>query len=158
MTSPTSRKRAAAQPADALPAALRADFANPGAEFRGAPFWAWNGELDPETCRRQIDLLHDAGIGGFFMHSRVGLRTPYLSNRWFECVDACVDEAKKLKMRAWLYDEDRWPSGAAGGLVTSNPRYRVRALNVFTCPDGFVPESFGAPAKAKVTAAFLKAQ
>ena len=158
MTAATSRKRAAAQPSDALPAALRADFANPGAEFRGAPFWAWNGELDPETCRRQIDLLHDAGIGGFFMHSRVGLRTPYLSDRWFECVDACVDEAKKLKMRAWLYDEDRWPSGAAGGLVTSNPRYRMRALNVFTCPDGLIPDSFDAPAKAKVTAAFLKAQ
>ncbi len=156
MTATSSRKRAAAQSADALPAALRADFANPGAEFRGAPFWAWNGELDPETCRRQIDLLHDAGIGGFFMHSRVGLRTPYLSDRWFECVGACVDEAKKLKMRAWLYDEDRWPSGAAGGLVTSNPRYRARGLMVYTCPDGLVPSPFGKPAGAKVTAAFLK--
>ena len=158
MIATSSRKRAATQAADALPAALRADFANPGAEFRGAPFWAWNGELDPETCRRQIDLLHDAGIGGFFMHSRVGLRTPYLSDRWFECVDACVDEAKKLKMRAWLYDEDRWPSGAAGGLVTSNPRYRARGLLVYTCADGLVPAPFGKPAGTKVTAAFLKEQ
>ena len=158
MTASSTSKRAAAQPADALPAALRADFANPGAEFRGAPFWAWNGELDPETCRQQIDLLHDAGIGGFFMHSRVGLRTPYLSDRWFECVGACVDEAKKLKMRAWLYDEDRWPSGAAGGFVTSNPRFRARGLMVYTCFDGLVPSPFGKPAGTKVTAAFLKEQ
>ncbi|MEI7905164.1 MAG: glycosyl hydrolase, partial [Candidatus Firestonebacteria bacterium] len=31
-------------------------------------------------------------------------------------------------MEAWLYDEDRWPSGAAGGLVTKNPKYRQRAV------------------------------
>jgi len=68
------------------------------------------------------------GLGGFFMHSRVGLDTAYLSDDWFECVEACIDEAKKLKMRAWLYDEDRWPSGAAGGLVTKDPKYRARTL------------------------------
>lgn len=68
------------------------------------------------------------GLGGFFMHSRVGLATRYLSKDWFDCVRACVDEAEKLNMRAWLYDEDRWPSGAAGGLVTKNPAYRMRSL------------------------------
>ena len=93
-----SRKKAAPCAAETLPAALRADFARPGAEFRGAPFWAWNGELDPETCRRQINLMHDAGLGGFFMHSRTGLRTPYLSDRWFECVGACVDEPCLVKL------------------------------------------------------------
>ena len=37
-------------------------------------------------------------------------------------------EAEKLNMRAWLYDEDRWPSGAAGGLVTKNKEFRIRYL------------------------------
>jgi hypothetical protein len=68
------------------------------------------------------------GLGGFFMHSRVGLGTAYLSEEWFRCIGACVDEARKLGMEAWLYDEDRWPSGAAGGLVTRNPKYRRRRL------------------------------
>jgi hypothetical protein len=104
-------------------------FKNPGNEYRGAPFWAWNGKLEPQELRRQIQVMHRMGLGGFFMHSRVGLDTAYLSKEWFECVDACVDEAKKLGMGAWLYDEDRWPSGAAGGLVTKNPKYRMRALN-----------------------------
>ena len=135
------------------------DFANPGAEFRGAPFWAWNGKLDPETCRRQIRMMHSSGLGGFFMHSRTGLNTPYLSDEWFKCVDACVDEAKKLKMRAWLYDEDRWPSGAAGGLVTKDERFRTRKLFFFVCKDGIIPADF-APSSAteKITAAFLKEQ
>ena len=31
-------------------------------------------------------------------------------------------------MKAWLYDEDRWPSGAAGGIVTRDKRYRMRYL------------------------------
>jgi len=104
------------------------DFSDPGSEFRGAPFWAWNGKLEPEELRRQIRIMNRMGLGGFFMHSRVGLDTAYLSEDWFECVEACIDEAKKLKMRAWLYDEDRWPSGAAGGLVTKNPKYRARSL------------------------------
>ncbi|MBR7119983.1 MAG: hypothetical protein IKC77_07290 [Lentisphaeria bacterium] len=96
--------------------------------LHGAPFWAWNGKLTKEELIRQIHLMKDMGLGGFFMHSRVGLNTPYLSEEWFDCVKACIEEAEKLNMHAWLYDEDRWPSGAAGGLVTSDVRYRIRGL------------------------------
>ncbi|MFO7871065.1 MAG: glycosyl hydrolase [Kiritimatiellia bacterium] len=106
------------------------DFLNPPARFRGAPFWAWNGRLDSGELRRQVRVMHRMGLGGFFMHSRVGLDTPYLSEEWFGCVNACVDEARSLGMKAWLYDEDRWPSGAAGGLVTRNPAYRMRSIEL----------------------------
>ncbi len=104
------------------------EFQSPPAAYRGKPFWAWNGELEPEELRRQVRLMHRMGLGGFFMHSRVGLGTPYLSDEWFECIQACVDEAEGLGMEAWLYDEDRWPSGAAGGLVTADPQCRMRSL------------------------------
>ncbi len=107
---------------------LERDFREPGAWHRGMPFWAWNGKLSPDELRRQIRLMKRMGLGGFFMHSRVGLDTPYLSDEWFACIDACVDEAAKQGMLAWLYDEDRWPSGAAGGLVTQDPRWRRRSL------------------------------
>lgn len=109
---------------------LLEEFENPGSEYRGAPFWAWNGEMDPEELRRQVRVMHRMGLGGFFMHSRVGLATEYLSDDWFECIEACVDEAEKLGMRPWLYDEDRWPSGSAGGLVTRNPDYSARSLRM----------------------------
>jgi len=107
---------------------LQQEFKNPGSLFRGAPFWAWNGKLEPDELRRQIRLMKEMGLGGFFMHSRVGLDTPYLSDEWFNCVRACCEEAEKLGMKAWLYDEDRWPSGAAGGLVTKDLKYRARSL------------------------------
>ncbi len=93
---------------------------DPPSIYRSAPFWAWNDWLDPDRLRRQIEQMHSAGMGGFFMHSRSGLKTPYLSEQWFTCVDACIEQARRLGMKAYLYDEDRWPSGSAGGMVTRN--------------------------------------
>ncbi|MBN1863419.1 MAG: hypothetical protein JW808_00815 [Victivallales bacterium] len=111
-------------------------FREASCEFRGAPFWAWNGKLETGELRRQIRLMKKMGLGGFFMHSRVGLDTAYLSDEWFDCVRACIDEARKLGMNAWLYDEDRWPSGAAGGLVTCDKTYRARILVMEELPNG----------------------
>ena len=104
------------------------DFKNPPVEFRGAPFWAWTSKLDPQRLREQIRIMKKMGMGGFFMHSRVGLQTPYLGEEWFECISACVDEAKKNGLAAWLYDEDRWPSGPAGGIVTADDRFKMKEL------------------------------
>ncbi|MGA9350577.1 MAG: glycoside hydrolase, partial [Anaerolineae bacterium] len=104
-------------------------FKNPPKTFRAAPFWSWNDDLDPEELVRQVGLMDEAGWGGFFMHSRVGLVTPYLSEQWMECVRATVAEAKRRGMGAYLYDEDKWPSGFAGGLVPAQKReYRNLAL------------------------------
>jgi len=73
--------------------------------------------------------MKEAGLGGFFMHSRYGLKTPYLSEEWFTCIRACIEKARALDMKAYLYDEDRWPSGFAGGVVTrDNPEYRAKRL------------------------------
>ncbi len=105
------------------------EFKGPGTPFRGKPFWAWNGKMEPEELRRQVRIFHRMGLGGGFMHSRVGLATEYLGREWFDCVKATIDECRKLGLEAWLYDEDRWPSGAAGGLVTKNKKYRMRKLH-----------------------------
>ena len=70
------------------------------------------------------------GFGGFNMHPRAGMATKYLSEDFMNCVKACVDEAKKRGMYAWLYDEDKWPSGFAGGYVTKIPEYRFRFLRI----------------------------
>ncbi len=105
-----------------------AEIQTPSAEFRAAPFYAWNAILAPEELRWQVNMLHKMGMGGYFMHARVGLGTKYLGKEWFECIKACIDESEKLGMKAYLYDEDRWPSGAAGGIVTQNPEYQAKCL------------------------------
>jgi hypothetical protein len=120
------------------------DFRNPGSEYRAAPFWAWNNKLDKDELVWQIDQLKKLGYGGFHMHVRTGMATDYLSDEYMEIVRSCVEKARKEKMLAWLYDEDRWPSGAAGGLVTQNPKYRIRHLLLTRKPYGtpmeLVPE------------------
>ncbi len=130
---------------------MTSDFAriwdNPPATFRSAPFWSWNGRLDPARLQRQIESMHRAGMGGFFMHSRYGLKTPYMGEEWFRCVQACVDKARQLGMKAYLYDEDRWPSGAAGGLVTrDHPEFRAVTLQARPGP--------AAPQGGKLVASF----
>lgn len=107
-------------------------FQNPTSEYRGAPFWAWNCELDEEELLWQLDVLKKMGFGGAHMHVRTGMETEYLSDAHMSLVKACVDKSQKENMLAWLYDEDRWPSGAAGGFVTKDVRYRNRFL-LFTC-------------------------
>ncbi|MBI1335910.1 MAG: hypothetical protein GC164_02990 [Phycisphaera sp.] len=108
---------------------LYSEFQNPGAEYRGKPFWSWNGDLDREELLRQVRVMKEMGFGGYFMHSRTGLVTEYLGDEWFDLINACADEGEKLGMEAWLYDEDRWPSGTAGGMVTREARYRMKLLS-----------------------------
>lgn len=109
-------------------------FQNPGADKRSIPFWAWNGKMDAEELRNQVRQMKQAGVGGFFIHSRIGLETEYLGTEWMDCVKAVVAEAKEQGLYAWLYDEDRWPSGTAGGRVTScGDAYRCKGLTLEVC-------------------------
>ena len=124
-------------------------FMVPTSEYRGAPFWAWNCKLKKELLLKEIEEIKDMGMGGVHIHCRVGLDTPYLGEEFFENVEACKEKLKKEKMLCWLYDEDRWPSGSAGGIVTKNVQYRSRFL-VFE-PEGVdkeEKEEFMSAAKA----------
>lgn len=110
---------------------LTALFTSPGAAWRGKPFWSWNGELRGEELVRQARIMKEMGLGGYFMHSRTGLITEYLGEEWFDLINEVADAAERDGMEAWLYDEDRWPSGSAGGKATADPRYRMKSLYVY---------------------------
>jgi hypothetical protein len=106
----------AAAPADSF-TALREQFANPPAEYRTMPFLVWNGEVTEADIDRDVAEFKKQGTGGFIIHPRPGMITPYMSDRWFALVRYTVEKAKKLGMQAWLYDENSYPSGFAGGHV-----------------------------------------
>lgn len=105
-------------------------FYNPPAHYRGKPFWSWNGKLEKKELLKQIDNFKAMGMGGYFCHSRVGLITEYLGKEWFELINACADKGAETGMETWLYDEDRWPSGTAGGMVTQNSEFRMKYLRL----------------------------
>lgn len=109
---------------------LLREFQSPPADFRAKPFWAWNGKLEEQELLRQIDIMREMGFGGFFMHSRTGLQTRYLGRDWFRLTDACARSAQKQGLEPWIYDEDRWPSGCAGGYVTEDKALRRKVLTL----------------------------
>ena len=107
-------------------------FESPTSEYRSTPFWAWNGKLNPERLSEQIHFFKKMGFGGFHMHVRTGMDSPYLTEEFMGYIRHCIDEAKDNQMLAWLYDEDRWPSGTAGGRVTAGKPEHARKSLLFT--------------------------
>ena len=92
------------------------------------PFWSWNDELETEKLTKQVDWMKQVGMGGFIMHARSGLKTEYLSKEWLECVNTCAARGKDRQMKAWIYDENGWPSGFVGGRLLEKEENRDRYI------------------------------
>jgi hypothetical protein len=101
-------------------------FKDPPAEFRSAPLWVWNDRITREQIEEQLRDFQARGIGGVFIHPRPGLITPYLSEEWLGLCRHAVDVGKSLGMKVWIYDENSYPSGFAGGHVPAQMPDAVR--------------------------------
>lgn len=107
------------------------NFENVEKKYRPIPFWSWNEKLDCEQTRRQVRIMDEAGVGGYFMHARGGLLTEYMSDEWFDNVRAACDEGRARGMYPWAYDENGWPSGFGGGKVNGlGEEYQQKFLMV----------------------------
>jgi hypothetical protein len=108
----------------------KALFKNPSREFSTGPLWVWNDMLTEQQVRETLRDLAGQHIQQAWVHPRPGLMTPYLSNDWFRLWRVALDEAKRLGMKLWIYDEDSYPSGFAGGWVPElMPESRGRGLD-----------------------------
>ncbi len=96
---------------------VSAAFANPPREYSSGPLWVWNDLLTEEQIRSTLRDLAGQHVRQPFVHPRPGLMTPYLSEDWFRLWKVALDEAEKLDMNIWIYDENSYPSGFAGGFV-----------------------------------------
>ena len=90
------------------------------------PFWAWNCHVTKEQIAQQTESLRQMGMGGTHIHCRTGLDIPYMGNEFMELVSYAHEQLAGKDMLTLLYDEDRWPSGFGGGLVTCHQEYRLR--------------------------------
>lgn len=116
-------------------------FAAPPAKYRGIPFWSWNCKVTRELIDTQLPIFRQMGFGGVDIHPRTGLDTEYLGEEYLELVKYTVQRCKELGLACWLYDDDRFPSGSAAGIVTRNLKYRGRFLLLtekrIGLPEGF---------------------
>ncbi|MGH2806737.1 MAG: glycosyl hydrolase [Actinomycetota bacterium] len=91
----------------------RQAFTEPNRDFGILPFWFLNGELDPDEMRYQLSELRAKGMQGVVFHGRYGLEMPYIGDKYLDRIRLGVEEANRLGLASWIYDEMNWPSGTA---------------------------------------------
>ncbi|MFC2126376.1 glycosyl hydrolase [Bacteroidota bacterium] len=96
------------------------DFKSPPIIYSTAPLWVWNDEITHEKIDFQLAEYKKVGIHQAFIHPRPGLIFEYLNDSWFELAKYTVEKGKELDMNIWIYDENSYPSGFAGGHVPAS--------------------------------------
>jgi len=82
---------------------------------------------DRDSIGRVLDRLAEAGCGGIV--TNVGWTNYLRDEKQWGIFRLGIEEAKKRGLRIWLYDEDGYPSGAAGDLVLEgHPEWRSIGL------------------------------
>lgn len=133
------------------------EFIHPPSQLRPAPFWAINDRLaNKKKPARQFREMLKAGFSGAFFHSRAGLVSEYLGKEWFDAMEATLEAAREADGYLWLYDEDLWPSGNAGGQVAAHGEaFRMAWLQPRLIPKGTHPAPPPAgPEEPKLTAVY----
>lgn len=134
----------------------RTQFDNPEAIFWPAYFWLWNGPLEPAILKHQLqDMAEHSAKNVCVLPMPKDFRpdstanrmdVDYLTTEYFERVKVAVDEAARLGMHYWLYDEGGWPSGqATGRVVGSRPDLASQVLRVDAEGTWSVQKSAGRP-------------
>ena len=72
-----------------------------------AVMWFTSGKIDKEEMTYQLEGFRRAGLKDFFIHPVAGTEGDYLGPYFFRMVKHARDEAKRLGMNYWIYDEYR---------------------------------------------------
>ncbi|MDP4174667.1 MAG: glycosyl hydrolase [Bacteroidota bacterium] len=96
---------------------LQNEFKTPSKEYGTIPFFILNDDVTKDEIERNMLELKNSGCGAVIFHPRPGMITEYLSPKWFELFNYAVEVGKKIEMNVWIYDENSYPSGFAGGHV-----------------------------------------
>jgi hypothetical protein len=103
-------------------------FHKPGLVY----FWALNDACADADMDRMVRAFADGGVAAVCLHPRAGLLKPYGGDAWFEFIRRTVDRCAEKGVDVWLYDEDPFPSGNAGGRITLEyPEYRALTIRRF---------------------------
>jgi len=120
-----TRTQSAAAASGGLDAAR---FANPPASSRPTMLWFWNGPMTADLVDRQLAAMRDEGIREvvIFPYQPSRLPTPptpaFFTEEWFDLVEHALREAARTDMKVWLFNDNWYSSGRAGGLVVDGGR------------------------------------
>lgn len=121
-------------------------FEQPPAEARPFVRWWWNGNhLEKEEIARQLDVLHQAGVGGVEINpiampedaADIGTKSiTWLSPEWNDMLVFATEEAKKRGMIADLIVGSGWPFG--GEFLKEEEAIQRIIVNRIPCSGGQV--------------------
>ncbi|UCD50201.1 MAG: hypothetical protein JSW27_22060 [Phycisphaerales bacterium] len=108
-----------------LPESWLQDWNHPPAARR--PLQIVHGVPAQQATPEAMTQLKDLGLGGVVANVAFGA---YLrSDENWRILEQVVESCKRAGLRVWIYDEDGYPSGAAGGLVLEgHPEFEALAL------------------------------
>ena len=111
----------------------------PGDDSAPVYSWVWNDRLTRGGIAQRLDDMARIGVKTFYVipeskqfrpvNMPTYLEPDYLTDEYLRLFAFAAEEAEKRGMTLWLYDEDGWPSGSAGGHVgTAKPQLCGRKL------------------------------
>ncbi|MBN1342515.1 MAG: hypothetical protein JXQ73_07535 [Phycisphaerae bacterium] len=107
------------------PEGWRTAWGAPSAELR--PLQIVHGPPGGDRTEAGIEALKAAGLGGIVCN--VNFNEYMTSEAHWETLIRAVEACRKAGLVVWIYDEDGYPSGAAGGLVLkADPKFEALAL------------------------------
>lgn len=97
---------------------IEQNFQTTPLSVRPNPLWFWNdSRVEPDELTRQMAGYKDAGYGGLsILPFGKGFEPKYLTGDYFNVYQVCLEEARKLGLTLWIYDEYGFPSGTAGDI------------------------------------------
>jgi hypothetical protein len=114
------------------------EFRTPDSFYWPGYIWFWNDKITSQKLRRQLrDMAKHKALSvwpfawpNFRPTTNPTSMSPeYLSKNFLRLYKEMVQEANRLEMKIWLYDEGGWPSGGVcGKLVRKNPSLGQQSL------------------------------
>ncbi|SEG75746.1 alpha-L-rhamnosidase [Actinacidiphila yanglinensis] len=96
-------------------------FARPAADSMPLILWFWNGTVTTDLVDATLADLRDKGVTEVlvFPFDTTALQPAFFTEAWFAIVEHTLREAESHGMRVWLFNDDFFPSGRAGGFVVN---------------------------------------
>jgi hypothetical protein len=134
---------------------LYRDFQNPPRRYTIRPYWFWNDRVEGARLAQQIQMMVDRGVYGASVFPIDGLRTPYLTDAWFQAFGEALAKAQQVGFDLNFIIDFDWPDGEArdpwlldpvqGRVVKADPAFRMRSL-------GYVRKQLQGPTELTVEA------
>ncbi|MFF1922043.1 glycosyl hydrolase [Streptomyces sp. NPDC058221] len=116
-------------------------FAHPAGDSMPLILWFWNGTVTTDLVDTTLADMRAKGVTEVlvFPFDTTALKPAFFTEEWFDIVEHTLREADRHHMHIWLFNDDFFPSGRAGGFAVNGgrvgdrtypPRPHLRAKSV----------------------------